>query len=95
MREAVSLTSLRIEYRRLPGPVPDPISNPILLSDNFDNTTMTDPSGHIGQWYVVDEAAGRTSSTWGITGGALTQTTNVDDSEAPDYPGTYVLAGLM
>lgn len=95
LREAVSLTSLRIEYRRLPGPVPDPISNPILLSDNFDNTTMTDPSGHIGQWYVVDEAAGRTSSTWGITGGALTQTTNVDDSEAPDYPGTYVLAGLM
>jgi hypothetical protein len=93
VRETTDLTGYRIEYRRLPGPILDRTNDPILLSDNFNNALTVDASGHIGQWYVIDEGAERILSRWEMSQSELTQSSDVGGGTVPGYPGTYLLAG--
>jgi hypothetical protein len=82
VREPVDLTGYRIESRRLPQPLTEPVGGPALI------TSMSDVE-------VVDEAGALDGpSQWSIRGGALAQSSGIGAAEeSPHFPGTYALAG--
>jgi|GEM_PF-476606 len=59
----------------------------------FERVLVTDATRRIGDWVVTDEGVASGPSEWAIRNGALVQKSAIGDNVAPDYPGTFVVAG--
>jgi hypothetical protein len=87
LRDSADLRGDRIEYRILPRPlvynIPD---NEVLLRDYF---AKNDTTG----FTTIDEGVVNTPSSWATFEGTYRQISKIDGGTAPEYPGTYVIAG--
>lgn len=59
----------------------------------FERVVMADATRRVGRWTVLDEGTVGAPSVWKLYRDALVQTSNIYTSAAPEYPGTFVVAG--
>jgi uncharacterized linocin/CFP29 family protein len=91
LREPTSLTGYRVEYHQLPGPIAEPIGDPVLFVDDFDRAG--DNQSPLDPYTIVNEGAVGGPSQWRLSCGALVQTSNIGGGSAPADPGTFAVTG--